>query len=174
MNINIFKIAGFVVGLILSLVIFKLANTNHKVNTQYDERQMKIRGKGYMYGFYAMMICEAVMSLLDISEFTVPVSSSVLHFGVILVGILVLTGYTIWNGAYWGLNNNRRTYGIVLILIGLLNAVPVIRSIREGTFLKAGESSLPVINLLLLIMLVFIGAAALIRHILDAGADEDK
>ena len=178
MNFNFFRSAGFaaglLIGLIIVVIIFKLANTNHKASTQYDERQQVIRGKGYMYGFYAMMIFEVAMMLLDMSELAVPVEPFILHFGAILVGILVLVSYTIWCGAYWGLNNNRRTYAIVMVIVGLVNAIPVISSIREGTFMKAGESSAPVINLLVLIMLVCVGVVTLIRHILDTRAEGEN
>ena len=174
---NIFRSTGFVagvlVGLILVVIIFKLANTNHKVKTEYDERQREIRGKAYMYGFYAIIVWEAVMMALDLAEAALPVEPFVLHFGGIFLGCVVVAGYSIWNGAYWGMNNNRRTYGIVLIVAGLLNAIPVIGSIRAGTFMKAGESSAPVVNLLVLIMLVAIGALLLVRQILDSGADAE-
>jgi uncharacterized membrane-anchored protein YhcB (DUF1043 family) len=38
-------VLGIVVGLILCILIFKYVNTNHKVKTEYDERQQVIREK---------------------------------------------------------------------------------------------------------------------------------
>ena len=59
-------IVGLIVGLILVVILFKYANTDKKVKTEYDERQEKVRGKAYMYAFYTALIVEALLSMASI------------------------------------------------------------------------------------------------------------
>ena len=60
---NIYKSSGIAMGIALGLVIcfiiFKYANNNHKVRTEYDERQRVIRNKGYKIAFYTALILNA-------------------------------------------------------------------------------------------------------------------
>ena len=48
-------IAGLIVGLVLVVIIFRIANTDKKIKSEYDERQLRIRGKAYKYAFYTML-----------------------------------------------------------------------------------------------------------------------
>ena len=113
MNGNIYKSAGMavgiLVGLIIAVVLIIIANKNRKFKTEYDERQLKVRGDAYRYAFYTVVIWEAILLILAFGEFSFPISAYVLHYAGILAGILVLSGYCIWMDAYWGLNNNRRS-----------------------------------------------------------------
>ena len=112
MNGNIFKsagvAAGIVVGLIVAIALFAIANNNRKIKTEYDERQQKVRGDAYRYAFYTVIICEVILFILAFGEISLPVPAYVLHFAGMIAGVLVLSGYCIWKDAYWGLNNNRR------------------------------------------------------------------
>ena len=154
---------GIVIGIILILVVYKFGNRNHKMSTDYDERQKKARGKGYQYGYYAMMIYEAVLLILYIGEISLPVESYVLHFTGMLIGAMVLSTYCIWHDAYWGLNNNRRRYGLIFLVLGILNAVPVIGSAMHGGLLENGKLATSGLNMGVLVMLTVIGAELLIK-----------
>ena len=164
---------GIAAGIGLALVIFKYSNRNHKMETQYDERQKDVRGKGYRYAYYAMMIYEAILLILSIGEVALPVESYVLHFTGMLVGAMVLATYCIWHDAYWGLNNNRKRCGLIFLALGILNAIPVIGSLARGGMLENGKLATPAINLGVLIMLVVTGAELLIKAQLEKrGAEE--
>ena len=164
---------GIAAGIGLALVIFKYSNRNHKMETQYDERQKDVRGKGYRYAYYAMMIYEAILLILSIGEVALPVESYVLHFTGMLVGAMVLATYCIWHDAYWGLNNNRKRYGLIFLALGILNAIPVIGSLARGGMLENGKLATPAIHLGVLIMLVVTGAELLIKAQLEKrGAEE--
>ena len=108
---------------------------------------------------------------IHIGEFTLPIPEYVLHFGGILIGCLVLSGYCIWKDAYWGLNNNRKRYGIILVVAGLLNALPLYMALSTGS-----GSDFPYVNLLTCIMLLVVGIELLLKHFLDQHAEnaEDK
>ena len=170
MNGNIFKsaglAAGIAVGLVVAVVLILLANNNRKLKTQYDERQLKVRGDAYRYAFYTVLVWEAILFVLSYGEFTYPIPEHVLHFAGIILGILVLSGYSIWKDAYWGLNNNRRRYGIILVVAGLLNALPLIGALRGG--------ELSYVNLLCCVMLLFVGIELLVKHLVDRRSDSGE
>ena len=175
MNGNIYKSAGItigiLIGLILAVALILIANNNRKFKTEYDERQLRVRGDAYRYAFYSVIICEVILLILAIGEFTLPIPEYVLHFAGILIGCLVLSGYCIWKDAYWGLNNNRKRYGIILVVAGLLNALPLYMALSTGS-----GSDFPYVNLLTCIMLLVVGIELLLKHFLDQHSEnaEDK
>ena len=175
MNGNLYESAviaiGILVGLILAVALILIANNNRKVRTEYDERQLRVRGDAYRYAFYSVIICEVILLILEIGEVTLPVPYYALHFGGILIGTLVLSAYCIWKGAYWGLNNNRRRYGIILVVAGLLNAITLWGALSHRITLD-----FPYVNLLTCIMLLVVGAELLLKHVLDrrAGREEEQ
>ena len=170
MSTSIMKSAGLafgiMIGLILAIALILISNNNRKVRTEYDERQLRVRGDAYRYAFYSVIICEVILLILAFGEVTLPVPDYVLHFGGILIGCLVLSTYCIWKDAYWGLNNNRRRYGIILVVAGLLNAVPLF-----GALSRRSTLDFPFVNLLTCIMLLVVGVELLLKHFLDRRAD---
>ena len=166
--------AGIFIGIFIVLLLFKLVNTNHKSRTEYDERQKEIRGIGYMYGFYTIVIYECVMLVLSIGGLQLPVEDFVLHFGGIMLGCTVLGSYCIWHGAYWGLNNNPKRYAVIIVILALLNAIPVFGSIKSGSFFENGRAGVPLVNVLVLIMLLFFAAELLLKHLADRSSEEKE
>ena len=170
MNGNIFKSAGvavgILVGLIVAFVLIRLANNNRKVKAEYDERQLRVRGDAYRYAFYTVVIWEAVLIVLGYGELRLPVPDFALHFAGIIAGILVLSTVCIWKDAYWGLNNNRKSYGIILVVAGVFNAIPVV-----GRLSDAAGSDFPYVNLLCCVMLVVVGAELLLKQLADKRAE---
>ena len=168
---NIFKSAGFAIGILISIIVivilFKFANSNHRSKTEYDERQKVIRGQAYMYGFYAMLIYECLMILLRLGGITLPMEDYLLHVGAVFFGSIVLACYSIWNDVYWGLNNNRKRYGIVMIVLAMINALPVVGSLKEGTLFTKGEN-VPIVNLMVLVLMLVMGVTFLLKHLTDS------
>ena len=77
-------LCGFAVGIVLVIIIAKICNRNRKMKTEYDERQNIVRGNGYKYGFYAMMIYAALLVVLGVAEIDLPAESCVTAFSIIL------------------------------------------------------------------------------------------
>jgi hypothetical protein len=153
---------GILIGVILAIILCIFANKNHKAKTQYDERQKEVRGKGYQYGFYTIVIFEILMMIFDLSEIQFPFDHYILHFAGVVLGGLVLSGYCIWNDAYWGLNNNRKRFGLMFLVLAVLNAIPVVGSLINGSF-----STAPFINLMVLIMMLILGTELLVKNTLE-------
>ena len=121
------------------------------------------------YAFYTVLICEVILFILAFGEFSLPVPEYVLHFAGILIGCLVLSGYCIWKDAYWGLNNNRKRYGIILVVAGLLNAIPLL-----GGLSHSDSFDFPYVNLMVCIMLLVVGLELLLKHMLDRREEKDN
>jgi len=170
MNGNIYKSAGMavgiIVGLILAIALVLIANNNRKIKTEYDERQLRIRGDAYRYAFYTVVIWEAVLLVLAVGEFSLPVPADVLHFAGMIAGITVLSSFCIWKDAYWGLNNNRKRYGIILVAAALFNAIPLFGHLAGGA-----SGDFPYVNTLACVMLLIIGVELLIKQFTDRGAE---
>ena len=165
---------GILIGLLFAFLLIRYANNNKKVKVEYDERQNRVRGDAYRYAFYSILIYETILLVLEIGEVSLPIPNYALHFGGILFGCIVLSAYCIWKDAYWGLNNNRRRYGAILVVGGLLNAIPVISSITSGTMTDGGTYSFSIVNLMVCIMLLFVGAELLIKQFLDKRASKTE
>ena len=168
MSGNIFKSAGVAVGIVFGLILaIALIMKNRKIKTEYDERQLRVRGDAYRYAFYTVVIWEVFLFILAFGEIRLPIPEYVLHFAGILAGVIVLSSYCIWKDAYWGLNNNRKRYGIILVVAGLLNALPLYMALSAGS-----ESDFPYVNMLTCIMLLAVGVELLIKHMLDQRAEK--
>lgn len=166
---NIYRSAGVAfgicIGLIIAVVLVIIANNNRKIKTQYDERQSKVRGDAYRYAFYTVLIYEVIIMVVEIGGFSMPIEEYAVHFAGIILGILVLSGYCIWKDAYWGLNNNRRRYGIILVFAGLLNAIPV------ASLMWNRDESFPWVNLMVCLMLLIVGTELLLKQLMEKRAE---
>lgn len=163
-------LTGFVVGLVIVVIIAVICNKNRKVKTQYDERQQIIRGKGYHYAFYAIMIFAALNVVLSLAGLELPVVPEVLAFCYIFVGAATNIVYCIFQDAYWGLNNNKKRYLIVFLLIALLNIAIVVRSYLAGTLIEDGRLGTMGTNLLVAVLFLVTGLAILIQMIREKKA----
>lgn len=168
-------IVGIIVGIILVVILFKYANTNNKIKTEYDERQEKVRGKGYMYAFYTALIVQAIMVLASICKIEIPVEDYILHFAGILFGCLTLGIYCTWNNVYWGLNNDHRRYGLVFAIAIIINIIAIVGPAISGMlFEENGKIGLPALNIMVIFMLSVYGIVYLVRKAIDAKKDTEE
>ena len=96
---------GFVIGLmiaaVLIVVLFKYANRDGKIKSEYDERQKVVRGKAYKYAFYTVLIYQIIVTILTECGIGLHMESYAQSFIGILFGCLTLGCYCIWNDVYW-------------------------------------------------------------------------
>lgn len=168
---------GFVVGLMIAAIalvfIFKYANKDGKVRTEYDERQKAVRGKAYRYAFYTEVFAQAVIMCLFMSDVQLPIEDYALVFTGILAGCIVLAAYCIWNDVYWGMNNDHRRYHIVFLIATVLNALPVIFGVTGGTLFENGKLGMPLLNIIVLFMMAVIYVELLIKKLMDKKSDAE-
>ena len=169
-------ITGIIIGLIICAVLFRFANTNKKLKTEYDERQRSIRNLAYKYAFYTVMIYEILMLVLGMGNVELPMPDYAVHFCGIILGCTVLGVYCIWKDVYWGMNNNRKRYILVFAATIALNMIPVVASIAGGSFITDGKVTTPVVNLMVLFMLLALLITFILKSVFvketDIGEDE--
>ena len=165
---------GVAVGLVICVLVFRWFNKDKSILTKYDEMQEKVRGKAYMYGFFAMLICEALLALLAMGDVKLPADGPLVHFSVIFIGVMVQASYSIWNNAYKGMNTNVNRFAVFCVIISLFNFVPAIVAIASGNMLVDGQLQFPFINLLCGMMFIIIGLEILIKRIVDKTAPDEE
>lgn len=158
---------GLLIGLVLVVILYKFANKNKKLKTEYDERQKILRGEGYKYGFYAMFIYSGINTILGVANISLPMEPAVLGFTYIMVGAMVDVAYCIFHDCYWGQNNDRKKYLIVFAVVGLINAAAFIRALSVGAAIYEGRLSSPGINLFCAILMIFLAICLGIKSIID-------
>ena len=166
---------GLMVGIILVIILLKFANKDKKIKTEYDERQKAIKNKGYVIGFYTMVGLLAIESLASVAGFSFPVPGFAVYFADIIIGVTVMCGYAIWNGVYWGMNNDPKRYAIIFAIAIALNIIPIVGGIKGGHSLMSADplDSLPLFNVIVLAMFAVILVIMLIRYIADKLEDKE-
>ena len=159
-------LSGILIGLVFVVVLLRYMNTNHKMKTEYDEMQQIIRNRGYKYGFYAVLITEALLCVIT-TAVTIPAEPIVIHFLPIFVGVVVQASYCMWNGAYAGLNTNMKRYYVVAVIVLLINFLAFFAAWRSGSLIADNTLQSPFINLLCALMIVILGIVGLLRKAAD-------
>ena len=157
---------GLIIGLAIAAILIKAANKDGKFKTKYDERQEAVRGKAYKYSFYTLLFFEVLRIIPESGNLLTGISSFYISLFGILLGCFVLCVHSIWNGAYWGLNNNKRTYFIIFIFATIINALPVIGCLSSGGKISFNEDLSPMINVMVIVWLALIGVVALIKKMI--------
>jgi len=160
-------VIGLIVGLILVVCLFKYANKDGKIRTEYDERQKAVRGKAYKYAFYTDIFVQALLMLIFMSDYNLPVENYALVFTGVIIGCIVLAAYCIWNDVYWGLNNNHKRYHAIFVIALILNFLPVYFQAKGGSLFENGKIGMPMLNIAVIIMMVIIYAELLIKKFID-------
>ena len=170
MNIISFVAVFLMVSVVLCVCIFKFANKDGRIKTEYDERQKAVRGKAYRYAFYTEVIAQTVIMLIFMTGTELPIEDYALIFTGIILGCEVLCAYCIWNDVYWGLNNDHRRYHIVFVAGILLNAMDIVIAAVNGVLVRNGKLGMYMLNITVLMMLVSVYIEMLIKSVLDRKA----
>lgn len=166
---NPYYALGVLVGVLVGLLM-KAINRDGKIKTEYDERQKEARGKGYMYGFWAIIIANALLFTFS-NSFDMTVLGSTVYFMPILVGVIVQVTYCIFKDAYIGLNNNMTRFVIIMSIVTVFNLFVGVKAYLDGELIKQGTVSSAFVNVLcggiFLILTIELG----IKKILDSRAE---
>ncbi len=164
---------GIAIGLIITVIVLKLVNKDGKMRTEYDEMQKIARGEAYRYGFWAFAICECILLLLTSGKATLPAEPFVLHFGVILVGVIVQVSYSIWHNAYIGLNTNPGKFAVFAVIISAFNFFIGIMAIVRGGMVVDGMLQAPAVNILCGVLFIIIGVEIFLKMEADRNKKEE-
>lgn len=165
-----FKVAvviGFAIGLLVVAILLAITKKGDETKNQFDERQELVRGRGFKYGFFTLMISNAVLLFLKILEIPLFSNMEVAMTASIIVGVSVFASYCIWNDGYFALNENRKSLLIMLGLIGALNLVIGIGNIFAGVIMENGAFTFRSTNLFCSLMFIVVFIVLLLKQIKD-------
>ncbi|MBE5883791.1 MAG: hypothetical protein E7291_05195 [Lachnospiraceae bacterium] len=163
--------AGIVFGVILGIliVVIMLAATKkgERVKCDYDERQEIVKGKGFQYGFFTVIICNAILIFLSVLKVTFLREMEAALFISVVLGVAVYVSYCIWNDGYFALNENRKSLIIIFATIGILNIAIGIRNIINGSFIRNGSLTFESINFFCGLLMLEILIVILLKKMRD-------
>ncbi|MBQ3036114.1 MAG: hypothetical protein IJD31_04200 [Lachnospiraceae bacterium] len=165
-----FKVAfviGLAVGLLVVAICVAATKKGDDIKNQFDERQELVRGKGFKYGFFTMMISNAALLVLKILEIPLFSNMEVAMTASIVIGVSVFASYCIWNDGYFALNENRKSLLIMFGLISTLNLVIGIGNVFAGVIIENGAFTFRSTNLFCALMFIAVFIVMLAKHIKD-------
>ena len=134
-------VVGVAVVIIIALVVYKVSGNPWK--GYYDERQELIRGRGYKYACFTLLILMAVDMLIEVTGFIdkLPVANEAIMFIFIITGVLVYAIYSIMHDAYLGIGQNGKSYTVMILFIVVVNLLAAVMSIRSDDVFEGGKFS---------------------------------
>lgn len=167
---------GFIFGVVfvsafIVILMLVLTTRNKKLKRTYDERQELVRGKGFKYAFYTVIVLNMLYAIAEIGFERIPVESSVVAFIVTLCGVGVYAWYCILNDGYFAINEKKKETIICLAVIGVFNlAIGISSAVREG-FFEDGVLTYDCMNLVCGIFLLATIIVLLIKDFMDKRED---
>ena len=156
-------IFGVIIGSVLGIVVFlKYTKTDNSIRCKYDERQQLVRGIGFKYGFFTVIIYDIVAAIFMSYEKKQYIDHATLMFSGVLISAFIYAVYCIWNEGYFSLNENPKRVAIVFAAVALLNFGVGYRSFLHGLLIEDGMLTFKCINIfcgILMLMLFLVMAA---------------
>lgn len=170
-----YYVLGFLIGftavVIFCGLLYKLG-TRKSERKRYDERQQIIRGRGYKYAFFSLLLYFAVMSgITELVNKTFITSSAISIIG-ICFGVGVYAVYCIMNGGYFAVNEKQRRAMILLGIIALVNVISSVGLIHDKELVKDGVLTGRCANLACTVLFVVVFIAIAIKSIIDKKEEE--
>ncbi len=159
---------GFKIGIYIALllgVIFFIRTQKKKKGKKvyYDERQEKIRGDAYRYGFKAMLMWIIASLFLEILFERALFDRPTFAVLTMVIGIGVNLFYSILNGSYFYIGMKRKGYIIMLIILSIINLLASISMFLSGQVVVNGVVTYKSINMIVALLLIFILLVIYIR-----------
>lgn len=168
-------IFGFILGIasaILLLLILRwgIRKVGGKVETyrcffnknSFDERQVIARGKAYKVGFYTLLIYVFAIALLDeMMNISIFMSLGGIWLGV-CIAFFLFAIVCIRQDAYMSLYENPKGIILMFLIISIVNIIPGVLFIINGSILENGVLASRCMNLecgILLLLIMFAFAA---------------
>lgn len=170
--VGIIFVLGVAAGLILVVILVAAATKGDEVKAKYDERQEIVRGKGFKYAFFAMIIWEIILFTLEPLEIVFPMSLGNASFINVIFGVTVYATYCIWNDGYFALNQKSGLIMTVLIIMGIINLLMGINAFMKGYAWINGQLSLRSMNLFCGIMMIIVCATMLLKKFVKDRKEE--
>lgn len=136
MNASIPMAAGFIA--VAVFLIWHEKSRQKRIEQEYDEMQLRIRGRGAWYAFYTMILYMAVYMVLEKAfGFFLLTPADALFLGTIICGS-VNVGYSILHDSYYGMNRSGRGNTGFLLIVAAMEVLGIVMLVRlvSGGILK--------------------------------------
>lgn len=158
-------LCGAAAGVIFVMLILKWTKKDGSSKCKFDERQQLVRGRGFKYAFFALVICNAVYAAADAAMEEKMIDASVGICAGVVISAVVYACYCIWNEGYFALNESPKRVLIAFVLIALLNFGVFARSAMKNGIFEDGVLSVSCMNLLCGVMFLVVFATMLLKWI---------
>lgn len=165
---NLFGIVcmmGAVIGVVLSVILYAIAQKDNSLKQNYDERQELLRGRGAKYGLYTMMFLNLALFLLETAGVCLPMSTGLALFFSVLIGGSVWAVYCVWKDAYFALNQKAGVFIGVFLVMGIINLIIGIDAFLDGVAIQNNQLTLRSMNLFCAIMIFVICGALILKKV---------
>lgn len=154
-----------VIGGVLLALILKYTKTDHSVKCKYDERQQLVRGIGFKYGFFTIVLFNAAAAFFIAVEKKQHIDHTALLLAGIILGVYIYAVYCIWNEGYFSLNENPKRVVVVFALIAILNFCVGYRSYLHGLLIENGMLTVECLNIFCGITILMLLPVMAVKHI---------
>lgn len=175
MNIGILVgvLTGIVIGIFFLIIFFKLTKKDGSIKCKFDERQELVRGRGFKYSFFTLVIYDAFIAFLSESlALNRYMDSILLSLIGIFTAVLIYVSYCIWNEGYFSLNENPKKVLIGFAVIALFNFIIGFMNIKENGMFENGVLTYRCTNFLCGIIFLIIFAELLLKRIIIKAEEE--
>ena len=156
------------ISALLIVVLLAMTQKGEGLKQNYDERQELLRGKGFKYAFYTMLILNFALFTFETAEVYLPMSAGIAMFFSELIGVGVYAVYCIWKDAYFALNQKANTLTAVFFVMGTMNLMMGIDAFVKGVAIQNNQLTFRSMNLFCgILMLVLCGTLLLKKFCQD-------
>lgn len=160
-------ICGALVGIVLVCFILKWIRGDGSSKCKFDERQERVRGTGFKYAFFTLLIYDGVYALTGMLLEKMPFDNTTGMFIGICTSVFVYAAYCIWHDGYLALNEKPVRVMVAFTLIGIFNLFIGIRNMIAGEMLVDGQMTFHSTNLLCALLFIAIGVIYLLKWMKD-------
>ncbi len=165
---NLFGIVcmmGAVIGVVLCVILYAIAQKDNSMKQNYDERQELLRGRGATYGLYTMMFLNLALFLLEAAGVRIPMSTGLTLCFSVLIGGSVWSVYCIWKDAYFTLNQKTGVFIGGFLMLGVINLIIGIDAFLDGVAFQNNQFTFRSMNLFCAIMIIVICGALILKKV---------
>ena len=167
MNIDLMGyVAAIVVMVVVSAMIVIIRKKLDSTNKNYDERQILIRGKGYMISFMTVLLLLFIYAGFFYGMTKDIVSPQLVIFAIGFIGITVYVIYCILGDAYLQVGQNPKKWIILMVFVIISNTLVAIKESDQG-FTAQGLATGLAINSIIAILFTVILVVFLIKLGMD-------
>ncbi len=126
-------IVGIVAAVIIALVMWKKTP-----RSDFDERQLALRGKAFQHAFFAVLIFSAVYTLLVMIIGHPLMEDGVSTLLAALFGVMVFAVECVMRDAFFTVSKTPKYYILLIVAVILSNGITGIDKLRDGSMVRDG------------------------------------